>query len=203
LVVLPLILILLLVFPYQFYIHAAFFWTFGLIRLFDGGGISALLVHLISYIFLYRQGFFSTRALPKLVIGGIVLFLVFASQLRLGYVVFARNINYYVNVLAILVVAALLLLPEIKNLRNAKKDFTLRLASDFFTEKDVEILNKIKDGDKYDSIAIDIEMPVSTLKKHIRSLFERLQVSDRVRFVSLYSNYKIILENTNRQPFAI
>jgi DNA-binding CsgD family transcriptional regulator len=120
-------LIVLLIFPYQFYLYAAFCWIWGLARLADGGGLSALLVHLISYMFLYRQGFFNPRM--------------------------RRWIG-----------------------------------------EDAEILRRILAGEKYEAIARDTGQSLSTLKKHVRGIFLKLEVNDRIVFISRYANHRITLE---------
>ena len=187
------LMVLLLIFPYQFFIHAVVFWTLGLAQLIGGAGLNALILHLLGYLFLYRQGFFITKPLPKLIAGGIILMAALASQLRFGYEEFLLNTRYLIDFLMVMGITALLFIPEIKYLKNREKDMILHLSSGIFEEKDAAILEKILAGEKYETIAKEAGMAISTLKKHIRSMFERLRVSDRVNFMSMYAKHKIVL----------
>jgi DNA-binding NarL/FixJ family response regulator len=67
-----------------------------------------------------------------------------------------------------------------------------------FTATDVEILEKILAGSKYETIAQETDQSLSSLKKHIRKLFQRLQASDRVGFMSKYAKHRIVLDNPNK-----
>jgi DNA-binding NarL/FixJ family response regulator len=70
----------------------------------------------------------------------------------------------------------------------------LALSPELFTEKDVVILRKIQKGVKYEVIANEENMALSTLKKHARRMFDNLRVNDRVDFLSMYANHQICIE---------
>ena len=185
------VMVLLVIFPYQFYIHAAACWLFGFVLLIDGGRLNALLLHLLGYLFLYRQGFFIKRARIKLIIGSLLLLFVIITQLRFGLTQFKYNISYYTVILTTLVVTYFLLLPEINIIKNHKDEKILYLPSDNFKKRDVMILEKIINGDKYEVIASDLKIPMSTLTRRIHNLFLKLQVSGQRNFISKYANHKI------------
>jgi DNA-binding NarL/FixJ family response regulator len=98
----------------------------------------------------------------------------------------------------VVAITVVLLLNEWRFQQEEHKEMTLRLPSKTFTEKDVSILEKILSGKKYDTIAIETGLAVSTLKKHIRHLFRMLQVSDRTSFISLYAKHKVILASSDK-----
>jgi len=181
-------------FPYQFYVHGAFCWIFGLLKLIDGGLANALLVHLLGYVFLYRQGFFRTNKRIKLIIGGLIIAAAIASQARFEDVYILTRVIHFVCSAVIIAIAGIILKPEIYIIRKKKQEMILALPSDLFTEKDAAILRKIQAGQKYESIANEENQALSTFKKYIRRLFNILIVSDRTSFLSLYANHQIIIE---------
>ena len=186
---------LLVIFPYRFYIHAAACWILSLAFLLGDGRANALMMHFIGYLFLYRQGFFATKARIKLICGGgLLLLVVILAQQRFEPSDFVHNIPRYMDFLIALAVSYLILRPEINYLKNRKKDMVLQLPADYFTERDVLILEKIIQGEKYEAIAQETKMSMSSLKRHIRRLFLRLQVSDRLCFITFYANHKVILD---------
>ena len=79
----------------------------------------------------------------------------------------------------------------IETIRKNRRSRILTLNHAKFTENDVEILRKILDGKKYEAIAHEMGKTLPTLKRHISRLFDLLQVSDRVSFVSRYSGFTI------------
>jgi DNA-binding CsgD family transcriptional regulator len=189
-------LIVLLIFPYQFYLYAAFCWIWGLARLVDGGGLSALLVHLISYMFLYRQGFFNPKARRwiTIIIGGVMLAVTLVSQIRFGRTVLLMHLLQLSDFVLAVCVAAVVLRQEIRLIQKRRQENILRLPADVFSGEDAEILRRILAGEKYEAIAHDAGQSLSTLKKHVRGIFLKLEVNDRIVFMSRYANHRIVLE---------
>lgn len=186
--------ILTIFFPYQFYIHGILCLLLGLIRLIDGGLTNALLIHLFGYIFLYRQGFFKTHGCIKLSIGGIIIIAAIASQARFEDVVLLPRLVHFIGSILIIAVTIILLKPEIQIIKKKKRKMVLTLPADLVTEKDAEILIKILAGEKYEAIANDEDLSLSTLKKNVRRLFNILRVNDRINFISLYANHEVVIE---------
>lgn len=59
------------------------------------------------------------------------------------------------------------------------------------TKRDAEWLNKIKDGVKYHSLAIDYKMSDGTVKNRVRVIYNALQCGDRLGFMNFFSDYEI------------
>ncbi|MDR0555148.1 MAG: hypothetical protein LBG76_10185 [Treponema sp.] len=185
-------LVVLMIYPYQFYIHAAFCLLWGLARLIDGGGLSALLIYLAGYPFLYRQGFFKTRRVVKLTAGGIALTAAVIAQIRFGWEILALHLFQFLDFGLVICVAAIIFRREIRQILKPQKDQIFHLSSTLFSEKDLDILEKILSGQKYEAIALDTGQSISAVKKQIRGMFFKLQVNDRISFICRYSNYRFI-----------
>jgi len=182
-------------FPYQFYIHATFCLSLGLLQIIDGEMANALAVYIFGYVFLYRKGFFKSHKRLKLLAGGMLVAAAILSQARLDHDVTSRLIQL-ASIPVIIFLATVILRPELQAIHQAtqdkRRDKTLTLRHELFTEKDVAILKKILAGHKYEAIAKEEGMVLSTFKKHTRRLFGILRVNDRITFMALYANHQIV-----------
>ena len=66
------------------------------------------------------------------------------------------------------------------------------------TKRDCEWLNKIKDGMKYDAIAIEDGLASSTVKNRLREIYKIIECGDRPGFVSLYRDWEVIFNEDNK-----
>jgi DNA-binding CsgD family transcriptional regulator len=107
----------------------------------------------------------------------------------------------YMSALMLLFIPALLLvLPKIQRRKAppvpaSAGDAVLRLSPDQFTQRDVELLGKVLDGEKYEAIANEYGIAVSTLKNRVGILFRKLEVQDRVTFLVQYARRTLILDS--------
>ncbi|MBR5647023.1 MAG: hypothetical protein IKX23_10335 [Treponema sp.] len=60
------------------------------------------------------------------------------------------------------------------------------------SENDKLFIKKIFDGEKYEQIAVDLNMSLSSIKKHSRQIFELFECSDLISFITKYSRYEIL-----------
>ena len=120
------------------------------------------------------------------------------SQIRFGWPVFVENTAEAIGFAFIISIMVLFVSKEWFFMHEQHKEMILYLSPEIFTDKDVQILEKILSGEKYDTIARETGLALSTLKKHIQKLFIKLQVSCRTSFMSLYANHRIILKNQDK-----
>ncbi|MDR2575282.1 MAG: LuxR C-terminal-related transcriptional regulator [Treponema sp.] len=140
-----------------------------------------------------------TRRRIKVSVIIIMLLVAIISQmLLLGITVFLENTLEALVFGLVVAITVVLLLNEWRFQQEEHKEMTLRLPSKVFTDKDVSILKKILSGEKYDTIARDTGQSINTLKKHVRRLFNMLQVSDRTSFMSLYAKHQVILDSSDK-----
>jgi hypothetical protein len=90
----------------------------------------------------------------------------------------------------------LLFLPNIRKLtkRAAVAANIVYLPSEQFSEKDLRCLKKVQDGEKYESIAKDEDIGLSTLKNRLKALYQNLDVYDKTSFMSTYAGYTILIK---------
>ena len=183
-------------FPYKFLNYGILCWLFGLVWLIDGGFITALLIHLLGYVYLYRQKFFVKGKTIKLLIGFLIIIAAIASQARIADIDMIPRILNFSGCMAVIILIYGILQPEIQIIKIHNEEMTHKLPQGF-TEQDAEILNKILSGVKYDAIANDEKMAVSTFKKYVHRLFISLQVNDRTDFLVRYAKHHFILTDEN------
>ena len=71
----------------------------------------------------------------------------------------------------------------------------LRLSRNTFTGQDIQILRKILNGEKYEAVASELGMGLSTLKKRLTFLFSFLEISDKAHFLEQFENHTILFDD--------
>lgn len=80
---------------------------------------------------------------------------------------------------------ALLKNAEIQNAEIEKNDFSL-------SKREIEVLEKLSNGENYNHIAENLFISPSTVRKHIENIYHKLQVHNKIQAVQLAKKYKII-----------
>ncbi|MBQ4496219.1 MAG: hypothetical protein II973_01815, partial [Spirochaetaceae bacterium] len=62
------------------------------------------------------------------------------------------------------------------------------------TERDAKWLELVQQGVKYEAIAIDFELTLGTVQNRLNKLYHILETGDRIGFLSIYSNAKIVYQ---------
>jgi DNA-binding CsgD family transcriptional regulator len=179
--------------PLNFKVYAALLFVYAVVELLTNEHITAFLMYVLSCLFLYRCGFFRTRM--KLKIGVLTLIPVgcFCVQLfRFGFRQFLFNFMMVFALVIVCFLGFLLFLPEIWSLKQDRKKAVLSLSPEQFSERDALILAQILAGEKYDTIASEHGIAVSTLKNHLGLLYKKLQLADRTAFLIAYANHEIV-----------
>ncbi|GAB6392626.1 MAG: response regulator transcription factor [Treponematales bacterium] len=181
--------------PQQLYFYAAVLWFWGLFNVVSGtGGIVNMLLYFSGCAFAYKQGFFRRGRKGKLIGCVLALFAAVLSLWRLGTAYMAQSLLECFSVFFLLGGAALLFWEELGRAREHNSESLLRLTEPEFTPEDAEILRKILAAEKYESIAAESGVSVSTLKKQVKKLFGKLRVADRATFVSRYARCAVTVD---------
>jgi DNA-binding CsgD family transcriptional regulator len=90
-------------------------------------------------------------------------------------------------------------LPELQKFRKNRSPEQLRLSAKEFSPRDVRMLNRVLRGEKYEAIAREYGLAVSTFKNKIRLLYKKLKVQDRISFLANYAHYSLVLEEDQSQ----
>ncbi len=191
--------VFLVVFPLKFAIYGFFCAAMGLIHVIEGGDLPEICMFFLGMVFFHKTGFFKKQKNIKITALSILLFLGICTQYRYGSYKLIQTFLHLVSIALMCFLAYLLYLPE---LRIRKRDFfqkVIRLPSSEFTLRDIHILTSIQKGEKYETIAKNEGIAVSTLKLRIKTLFDFLNVPDKTTFLIDYKNQSIILEDNQKQ----
>jgi DNA-binding CsgD family transcriptional regulator len=189
-------------FPRELYIHGGLCWLWGLLRIIDGGSITALSLHILGYLFFTRRGFFRAFPRVKLSVAVLVVLLALASQIRYSVTLLIERCLQLFDFSLLVLISMMIFYPELSKAwqrwKNGPK--LLELDPKRFNAHDVTILRKVLAGDKYDSVAKDVDISLSTLKKRIRILFIKIGVQDKTDFLAKYARATIELEEPPAPP---
>jgi hypothetical protein len=206
----------LVVFPLQFSIYAAFCCIWGLFLVIEGGSFNGILIYGLGLLFSLKAGFFKTHRAVKLSFAILLLAGVLSSQLRFG---FDYLVETFLDMLAVslMVMLGVLLYGwrvwEIQKsasdhesgieeqvscqdagmvMSNGQKKILL-LPQGVFSQRDTEMLHLILDGQRYEHIAREQKISLSLVKKRVKFLYDHLNQPDRESFMSSCAGYTIEL----------
>jgi hypothetical protein len=199
----------LIVFPLQFYIYAFFCCLWGILKILDGGGMEGILMYGLGLTFAFKQGFFKTSPRLKIALAALVLLAALLSQIQYGIIHITETLFGLFELLLIAGLVGILFMREIKTIKetgmqNGKFPYNpafsvtgseLRLSCNVFTGQDIQILRKILNGDKYEAVASELGMGLSTLKKRLTFLFSLLEISDKAHFLEQFENHTILFDD--------
>ncbi|WP_010253125.1 helix-turn-helix transcriptional regulator [Treponema primitia] len=175
-------------------ILAGLSFIYELCNLIAGDSVIGFLTVPIFYAFAQRSGFFKTRGRAKRFAMVLLFLAALASQYRFGISFLCKSFISIIATVILCVVGFLLFLPELQKNLGAEHTPVIRLSPKKFTRRDVDMLNKVLEGEKYTAIAAEYGLAESTLKNRLRILFNKIGVSDRISFLSGYARYILALE---------
>jgi hypothetical protein len=163
----------------------------------------------LGLTFAFKQGFFKTSPWLKTALAVLVLLAALASQIQYGIVHITETFFGLLELLLIAGLAGMLFMREIKTLKEAGRQngkfpynpafsvtgSELRLSRNAFTGRDIQILQKILNGDKYEAVASEFGIGLSTLKKRLTFLFSLLEISDKAHFLEQFENHTILFDD--------
>lgn len=145
----------------------------------------------LGIIILWIRGFFKTKKVIKAVVIAIIYLTSFLSALRYGWNEFYPNLLEAAQILLITGSIIFLLHEYLKT--QTSKDTILNIADySELTERDAKWLESVQQGVKYEAIAIDYELTLGTVQNRLNKIYRILETGDRIGFLSIYSNAKIV-----------
>jgi DNA-binding CsgD family transcriptional regulator len=195
-------------FPLQFYLYAGFCWFWGLIHIIEGGRTLGVLLYGLGIAFGYKKGFFKTWPRVKVIVILLVLLASLGSQVRYGMPYMMETVLQGLAFLIIGGLGVLLFMQDIRieplaaqpptGIQPPRAPFTvsdaeLKLSARYFSPRDVQILQQILARDKYEAIAAEQGIGLSTLKKMVASLFSLLALQNKTQFLKQYAHHTVML----------
>jgi hypothetical protein len=184
-------------FPRAFLVHACICWIWGIIRIVDFGGIISIAAYLLGCVYAWRANFLTAYTRKKQFALSAVLLGAILSELRYGLSYFVENMLHDFEFALILSIAVLLVLPTVQRARASKNKESVLLGTDKFTQGDISILHDVLTGEKYEFLCTKYGMSESSFARHIKHLFNLLDVGDRTTFLSTYAGRTILLQGVD------
>ena len=149
----------------------------------------------LAVVLLWIRGFFNCHKAIK--ITGLILFylLTVLLYLRSGWTYFVEYLLEILQLLLISFCTIFIIYEYMKAQSQPAKDKILNLA-DYpeTTERDAKWLSLVQQGIKYEAIAIDYELTLGTVQNRLNKIYHILETGDRIGFLSIYSNAKVIFK---------
>jgi DNA-binding CsgD family transcriptional regulator len=193
---------ILTIFPLAFRYYAVLCCLWGLENLIDGGSTLGLLMFMLGIAFAFHSGFFKKNHEIKIIFISLAPLLALISHARFGIDTVVVSL---INILAVALMFGLtflLFLPTIRRLMRKTVENTniVYLPAEHFSERDIRCLKKVQDGEKYESIAKDEDIGLSTLKNKMKTIYKSLNVYDKTSFMATYAGYTILLKPSSHAP---
>ena len=147
----------------------------------------------LAALLLWVRGFFKTHKTLKILALVLIYAVPLLFGLRSGWKFFAAQLFDIVQIILI-TFCIFFILYEYMRAQTAT-DKVLNLA-DYAetTKRDAEWLTLVKQGVKYEAIAIDYELTLGTVQNRLNKLYHLLETGDRIGFLSIYANAKIVYQ---------
>lgn len=180
--------------PLNFHVYAVLFYAYGNGNFLDNGNILGSICIALSYLFLSTTGFFSKRKLLKSALFlSVPVFCLCVQAFHTGYVVFIISVMHIIGAGLIFYLAWLLLTPKIEKAKEIKTE--KKISRSRFSERDIEFLERVLNGEKYSKIALMHNVSESTVKAQMIELYHYLGINSRTEFLTLFSGCRFTLED--------
>jgi DNA-binding CsgD family transcriptional regulator len=192
----------LVIVPLQFSIYAALCCVWGLFHIINGGSFGGILMYGLGLLFALKIGLFHAHRPIKLSFAILLLAGALFSQIRFGSEYLAETLLDALAVCVMAMLGVLLYSREIQKQASARETGMvmsegqkkiLLLQQGMFSQRDIDILQLILEGQRYEYIAGEQKISLSLVKKRVRFLYDHLNLLDRASFMSVYEGYSVEL----------
>ncbi len=147
----------------------------------------------LAIVLLWVRGFFNCHKAIKIISLCLFYLITVLLYLRSGWTYFAGQLLDILQILLISLCIIFIIYEYMKTQAQNVKDKTLNIAAyPETTERDAKWLSLVQQGVKYEAIAIDYELTLGTVQNRLNKIYHILETGDRIGFLSIYSNAKII-----------
>jgi len=145
----------------------------------------------LASILLWIRGFFKKNKAIKISILILLYLIPLFFNLRSGWTFFLSQLFDISQIILITACNIFILYEYTKTQFSTDKILNLALYPET-TKRDAEWLTLVKQGVKYEAIAIDYELSLGTVQNRLNKIYHIIETGDRIGFLSIYSNAEII-----------
>lgn len=181
-------------FPLDLRLYVIWVYSYSYIAIAYGSPAQSVIYFVCASILGYETRWFRTNKTRKFVIFYILYGLSFLFQLRLPTAKIIDNlVEFFLSASAVLVMRFVLkhMLEKAKQdifQEMPKEDINDYFSQYNFTERDKVMLQEVLNGCKYEEIAINHKLSLSSVKKRLAFLYKVLGVTCQIDFIIKFSN---------------
>jgi DNA-binding CsgD family transcriptional regulator len=187
--------------PEWLYLFASVCAFHGFMNITDGGDIAGCMLFILAWSVAFKQGFFRTKARFKLALAFALLIIPLALQLRFGI---DSTVKSMLNIAFMLLVVAL----QFVIFRNylvpllpvSRKKPQIILADYELMPRDFDFIARVRDNEKYSSIARDYKISESAIKQRMVTVYRKLGVADRSEFLVFCNSVELVFPPEKAEP---
>ena len=176
----------------EFFALISLIYTFDIL-IANAANLISVFMAILAIVVLTMRGFFVKKKTLKIIILSSLYILALCTEIRFGRVAFIGSV---LNNIAAFFISAIIFLFIQKYLASITSRYEPRILDltkyKDLTALDKEIIKLLKEGQKYEWIAGNQGIATSTLKKHVKRIFEILDVADLVEFHAEFGGREVI-----------
>lgn len=182
-----------MIFPLDLRIYIYWVFLFSILNLAYGSSALSVILLCCCYFLGQKIRFFSTHKKVKFILGGIFYTLSLGFQFRLEKQQLFESLtellfSFFAVILMFLIWKRLLKRISRDVFEQAEKeDISEYLNQKEFTDRDKIMLKEVLDGCKYEEIAINHKLSLSSVKKRLAVLYKKLGVTCQIDFIIKFS----------------
>lgn len=184
----------LIIFPTKLSLLSLIPFLYGVfILIFEPYNNLGILMFGLSITTLYARGSFNKHTKTKNIIVFVIFVCLILSEIRFGKEIFLKcfieKIVYSFTLFLFLFFFKAYIF-DLFETKGSNKKLDIQKYSEL-KKRDAEWLAQIVNGVKYDTLAIDYNMSLGSVKNRLRVIFDELKVGDKQGFLNKYSDFEI------------
>lgn len=182
--------------PLDFKVYAILFYVYGNANLLDNGNILGSLCISLSFLFLKSIDYFrKNRILKFCILYSISLACILVQLVQTGFTSFLFSVMHIFGTTLVVYFSWLLLSPKLEKSNRIQSEKIL--SSKEFSQRDVDFLENVLNGEKYSKMALINDISESTVKARMIELYHALGVNSKTEFITVYNGYKFSLDENS------
>lgn len=181
-------------FPLDLRIYVYWVFIFSFLTVSYGFSALSLFIFYCAYLLGQRIRFFRKAAIIKLTVASLCYVASALYQLRLNKQQLIDSFADFMMMLIALLAMHFIFQHLLKRIdrtayeKSQKEDLAGYMEQMEFSDRDKEILKEVLDGCKYEEIAINHNLSLSSVKKRLAFLYKKLGVTCQIDFIVKFSN---------------
>lgn len=174
----------------NYYIYGLFFYIHGLLAMSRGSTLTSSQAIFVAVLLIEKTDFFKSYKNTKKIAGLIpVIVIMFYRFFTIPFLDFMESVYRMLFSVFMLFIIFTLIYPKLKKDQSS----TVFLPKEKFTPQEIDILNRVLNGEKYSYLANIYDISESSIKSKMSGLYQKLNAAGKTDFMVLYSGKEFVL----------